>query len=64
MVSLLQCCQIYLNSVCKFENFPVTQILREINFGDSRSLKTAIFAILEALNFDINVAEIVEIRDI
>ena len=32
-------------------NFSTTQILREINFEDSRSLKTAIFAISEALNF-------------
>ena len=33
-----------------FQDFPVTQILREIIFGESRSSKTAIFAILEALN--------------
>ena len=33
-------------------SFPTTQILREINFGDSRSAKSAVFAILEALNFD------------
>ena len=30
----------------------VTQILREINFGDSRSAKSAIFTNSEALNFD------------
>ena len=35
----------------KFQDFSITQILREINFEDSRSAKTAIFAILEALNF-------------
>ena len=29
----------------------VTQILREINFGDSRRCKTAVFAILGTLNF-------------
>ena len=29
--------------------FFVTQILREINFGESRSSKTAVFAILETL---------------
>ena len=32
--------------------FSVTQILREINFGELRSSKNAIFAILGALNFD------------
>ena len=32
-------------------NFCITQILREINFGESRSSKTYIFAILEALNY-------------
>ena len=31
----------------KFENFSVIQILREINFGESRSSKTAVFATLE-----------------
>ena len=40
------------NTVWKFHDFSITQILREINFGDSRSFMTAIFAILEALNFD------------
>ena len=30
----------------KFHDFPIIQILREINFGESRSSKTAIFAIL------------------
>ena len=30
----------------------VTQILREINIGDSRSEKSAILTNLEALNFD------------
>ena len=30
--------------------FPTTQILREINFGDSRGAKSAIFTHLEALN--------------
>ena len=28
----------------KFLDFPITQILREINFGESRSSKTALFA--------------------
>ena len=38
-------------TVWNFLDFSVTQILREINFGKSRSSKTAIFAILRALNF-------------
>ena len=32
--------------VWKFKDFSVTQILREINFGESTSFKTAIFATL------------------
>ena len=36
----------------KFLDFSVIQILREINFEESRSSKTAILGILEALNFD------------
>ena len=35
----------------KFHDFCTIQILREINFEDSRSAKTAIFAILGAMNF-------------
>ena len=35
----------------KFLNFSVTQILREFIFGESRSSKTASFAILGALKF-------------
>ena len=35
-------------TVWKFCNFPITQILREINFGDS-----AILTHFEVLNFDI-----------
>ena len=31
------------HTVWKFGNFPVTQILREINFDNSRSLKIALF---------------------
>ena len=33
-------------------NFSVTQILREINFKDSRDAKLTTFTNLEALNFD------------
>ena len=36
----------------KFQHFSVTQILRETNFEESRSEKSGIFAILEALKFD------------
>ena len=38
-------------SVWKIQNFSVTQILREINFGDSRSAKCAISTHSEGLNF-------------
>ena len=34
----------------KFHEFPITQILCEINFKDSRSAKCAILTNLEALN--------------
>ena len=36
---------------CKCQDFCITEILREINFVNSRSAKTAIFAILGAVNF-------------
>ena len=36
-------------TMCKFENFSSTQILREINFEDPGSSKTAIFAVSKAL---------------
>ena len=35
----------------KFKDFSTTQILREINFEDFRSAKSAILTHLEALNF-------------
>ena len=39
-------------TVWKFDDFSVVSaILREIDFGESRSYKTAIFAIFEALSF-------------
>ena len=41
-------------TVWKFHDFFITQILREINFGDSRSAKSAILTHSEALNFDFN----------
>ena len=42
-----------LGTVWKFHNFCITHILREIKFWDSRSAKSAIVTILEALNFDL-----------
>ena len=35
----------------KFHNFAITQILREINFGESTSAKSAILSHLEVQNF-------------
>ena len=37
------------STVWKFQDYSITQILREINFQDFRSAKTAIVAILEGL---------------
>ena len=36
----------------KFHDFSITQILREINFGDSRSAKSAILTHLEDFNVE------------
>ena len=44
--SQLQC------TVWKLHDFSITQILHEINFGDSRSAKSAISTHVKALNFD------------
>ena len=38
-------------TVWKFQDICITEILHEINFGESRSAKTAVFAILGALDF-------------
>ena len=38
--------------VWKFHEFAIIQILREINFGDSRSAKSAFLTHFEALNLD------------
>ena len=38
-------------TVWKFQDFCITVILREINFEDSRSAKSTVFAILGAPNF-------------
>ena len=43
--------EIELTTVWKIMKFYITQILREMNFGDSRSAKLAIAAHLEALKF-------------
>ena len=40
-----------ITTVWKFQDFCITQILREINLEDSRSTKTAFLAILRANNF-------------
>ena len=40
-------------TVWEFHDFHIIQILREINFGESRSAKSAILTRLEVLNFDI-----------
>ena len=37
-------------TVWKFQDFSITQILREINFEESGSAKNAVFAILGAVN--------------
>ena len=42
----------YVHTVWKFHNISILQILREINFKDSWSAKSAILTHLEALNFD------------
>ena len=39
-------------TVWKFHDFSITQILRKINFGNSRSAKSAILPHLEAVDFD------------
>ena len=39
-------------SMWEFHDFPITQILREIKFGASRSAKSAIWTHLQALNMD------------
>ena len=39
-------------TVWKFRDCSISQILREFNFGDSRTAKSAILTLLKALNFD------------
>ena len=48
-----QYCQLYpLGILTLHSDFSISQILREINFGDSKTAKSAILTLLEALNFD------------
>ena len=42
---------ILLFTVWKFQDFSVMQILREINFGESRSPKSAVFPILRGSEY-------------
>ena len=42
----------YVHTMWEFHDFSITQILHEINFGDSRSARSAISSHLEALNCD------------
>ena len=43
--------QLPIATVWKFQNFAITQILREINFGDSTNAKSAISTHFDVLNF-------------
>ena len=43
---------LYFITVWKFHDFSLTQILREINFGDSTSAISAILTHLQALDFE------------
>ena len=51
------CLKVFVRALCakstvwKFQDFCITQFIREINFEHSRSAKTAIFALLRAVNF-------------
>ena len=38
-------------TVWKFQDFSITQILREIKYGDSKNAKSAISTHIKALNF-------------
>ena len=40
----------YMGTVCKFQDFSITYILREINFEDSESAKSALLTHFEPLN--------------
>ena len=51
MLLLLLLCAVAPSTVWKFHDFSITHILREIKFEVSRSAKSAILTLLEALNF-------------
>ena len=58
-------------TVWKFHDFSITQILHEINFGDSRSAKTAVFGFFRVCQFcpfgknkDLKSAKIHEIHNL
>ena len=51
-VNLTKFEQVQEGTVWKFQDLSVTQILREINFWDSKNARLAILTHLEALNFD------------
>ena len=40
-----------IHTVWKFHDFPITQNLREINFGEIQNSKTPVYAYFEALDF-------------
>ena len=42
----------YTLTVWKFHDFTIIQILREINYWNSKNAKSAILTHLESLNFD------------
>ena len=50
-VNLCFCLSCCCYTVWKFHNFSVTHILREINFGEFRSSKNAVFAIFGSSEF-------------
>ena len=41
-----------IHTVWTFQDFPIIQILREINFGEFKVIKVVILTLSEALNFD------------
>ena len=51
MAGKFKCAKSQSSTMWKFQDFCITEILREINFVDSRSAKSDIFAILGAVNF-------------
>ena len=52
LIKLSKCTIFVKNTVWKFHDFSIIQILCEISFMDSRSAQSAISTHLDALNFD------------